>query len=312
MDNPKKHISWLEFSLLVDPDQEEEIREILSSILPAGLVSERIYSGVFPDELNNVKVPVRLFGYLPDDDNLNKIKEDINRVLGRLPGGTSIPEPEYRPVENLNWATAWQEHYHPICLGKNLLILPSWLKNPHPDRIVLTIDPGMAFGSGTHPTTQLCLELLEEYQETASLDTVIDIGCGSGILSIAAVKFGANFVLGLDLDQDAINASRENARRNKVDVQSQFIKGSVETVLQGELKVKQAGLVLVNIILPVLNNLFEVGLADLVESGGSLILSGILEHQLTGIKQQLSERGFLVHKQLQSGDWIALWAKKFP
>ena len=111
--------------------------------------------------------------------------------LGRI---QPIPEPAYRPIQDEDWMSSWKEHYHPIPIGQRLLVLPAWIEQSDPSRIAVKIDPSMAFGTGTHPSTQLCLEMVEKY--TRPGQPVIDVGCGSGILSIAALKLGAASVLG--------------------------------------------------------------------------------------------------------------------
>ena len=222
-----------------------------------------------------------------------------------------LPAATFKPIEDQNWMEAWKERYQPIPIGRRLVIVPAWLESPDASRVAIKIDPGMAFGTGTHPTTQLCLEFIEEILGDTVQDgmpmTVIDIGCGSGILSIAALKLGATFALGVDIDEAAIRASRENALTNgiKEDLFDLGI-GSVAEILGGKYKVTQANLVLANILAPVLVRLFETGFAQLMEPGGRIILSGILEEQAESVKQAADRHDLTFAGQKQVGDWVAL------
>ena len=161
---------------------------------------------------------------------------------------------------------------------------------PEPSRIAIKIDPGMAFGTGTHPTTQLCLELMEkaildirelkdENRQSNIEYRVIDVGCGSGILSIAAIKLGATKALGVDIDEESIKNSRENADANGVGDELILGVGSVHEILENKFPFNKAPLVVANILAPIIIRLFDAGLADLIEADGVIVLSGILQEQ---------------------------------
>jgi ribosomal protein L11 methyltransferase len=219
---------------------------------------------------------------------------------------------------------AWKERYKPIPIGKKLIIVPAWLESPDASRISIKIDPGMAFGTGTHPTTQLCLELIEEYFDqlpTADRQspTAIDVGCGSGILSIGALKLGAKFVLGIDIDEASVKASRENADANDIDPERFAIGlGSVTEILEGKFLassrgsrgIRQVPLVLANILAPIIIRLFTIGLADLVAPGGTLILSGILVEQAESVQSAAQMHGLKFVEEHQMGDWVALTCQR--
>jgi ribosomal protein L11 methyltransferase len=172
----------------------------------------------------------------------------------------------------------------------------------------------MAFGTGTHPTTQLCLEIMEDVLdeqkfkaqiEDESPLTMIDVGCGSGILSIAAVKLGVDCVLGVDLDQDAVEVARRNSVVNDVDDRSEFHTGSLSEIQMGDFSFLSAPLVVANILTPIIVRLLESGLSDLVASQGRLILSGILEEQGEEVEAAVQESGMRLSESRQSGDWLA-------
>jgi ribosomal protein L11 methyltransferase len=173
----------------------------------------------------------------------------------------------------------------------------------------------MAFGTGTHPTTQLCLELMElsfEKRSTLNVErsTVIDIGCGSGILSIAALKLGATKVLGVDIDIESVKNSRENADTNGVGEELILGLGSVTEVLSGNFQFKSAPLVVANILAPIIIRLFDAGLADLVEPNGEIILSGILAHQAENVIEAAQAKGLKRSGQRQIADWVAISLKR--
>ncbi len=297
---------WLEFSLILDQDQVGTVSDYLSEIVTSGLVAERIYGGIFPDELDTVIVPVRLYGYIPIDDSIDKTRSAIISTLSELSQDLSLPEPVFTPLKNQNWATAWQVRYEPIPLGERLIIVPSWLENPHPERLQINMDPGMAFGSGTHPTTKLSLIMLEQFLDDFTVPQMIDIGSGSGILSIAGCMLGAERVLGVDNDPEVIRVSSANADRNKVSDKVDFQLGSVAEISSGKFGFKQAPLVVANIITPILTSLFEIGLSGIVSPGGTLLLSGILEEQLPGMVAVINRHQLRVREQRQEGEWIAL------
>jgi ribosomal protein L11 methyltransferase len=185
------------------------------------------------------------------------------------------------------------------------------MDSPDPGRLAIKIDPGMAFGTGTHPTTQLCLELLEKcFDESSSTDgrlfSVIDVGCGSGILSIAAIKLGAHKVLGVDIDAGSVTNSRENADANKVGEELILGVGSVDEIRKGQFPFDRAPLVVANILAPVIVRLFDAGLADLIEGQGSILLSGILEDQADRVINAGQAKGLILKDRRQMGDWVAL------
>ena len=296
--------------MIVEQDQVEKVSCQLTGLLPSGLVTERIYGGVFPHELDLVIVPVRIYGYLPINDQIENLRSSIISALLELSQEISLPDPIFRPLKNRSWATAWQERYVPIPLGTRLIIVPTWLENPQLERLEINMDPGMAFGSGTHPTTQLSLILLESLLAEIQVQKMIDIGSGSGILSIAGCKLGVERVLGVDNDPEAVRVSAANADQNQVTDQVEFQLGSVEEILNGKYGLTQAPLVTVNIIAPVLSGLFDKGLAEIITPGGTLLLSGILKEQLPGMLDLIKNKLLIVREQCQEEDWIALRVEK--
>jgi ribosomal protein L11 methyltransferase len=310
MDKSKDIKQWEEVSLLVNQELAESVAGVLGEIIPRGVIIEQVHKPAFPHELVMELGPVRIYGYLPMDEKLAERRDRIEKALYYLGKISPLPDPTFVTINDENWAVAWQKHYCPIPLGTKLIVVPSWLENPEPDRIPVFMDPGMAFGSGTHPSTQLALFLLESCLSERIPPEMIDIGCGSGILSIAGVKLGISFVLGVDTDSDAVQISKRNAEINQVHDQTAFRKGSATEILNNKFDLSQASIVTVNIIAPVLKRLFDEGLEGIVQPGGNLILSGILDNQLVEMHNLLMNEGFELNEQSKQGEWVALLGTK--
>ena len=308
MTNP----AWVEVSLKVDGEMAEAVAEVLSRFAPNGIVTES--TTIIPDEEGEGRPagPVRVCGYLPADEHLEETRRRLEEALyflGRIRPEEPLPQAEYRPIEETNWMEAWKKNYNPISVGDKLIVVPVWLESPSDQRIPIRIEPGMAFGTGTHPTTQLCLELMEDLVQPGQ--PVIDIGSGSGILSIAALKLGASQALGVDIDPITIDSARQNAANNDISSGLELGVGSVEEILSGAFSIRQAPLVLANILAPVLIRLMEDGLLELLSPGGVLVLSGILEEQWQGREGDPSMQDALRKHDLQvasirrRGEWVA-------
>ena len=299
---------WLEVSMTVDGELAEAVAEVLGRFANNGVVVESgvVYNNAEDEGTPNG--PVRIYGYLVADEKLEETRQQLSEALWYLGRIQPLPEAQFRMIIDEDWMASWKKHYHPIPIGKRLLILPAWIKEDQPGRTAVRIDPSMAFGTGTHPTTQLCLEVVEQYVRPG--DMVIDVGCGSGILSIAAVKLGASHVLGVDIDRAAIQATRENADANGTVGQIEVGVGSVNEIRSGTFSIRQATLVLANILAPVIIRLFDAGLADLVEHGGLLALSGILADQSPDVEAAAVEHGLTFVECKQSGDWVVVVFRK--
>jgi ribosomal protein L11 methyltransferase len=261
---------------------------------------------------------LRVCGYLRVDENLENVKHNLLEGLWHLGQIRPMPAVTFKPVAEVDWTELWKQHFHPIPVGKRLLIGPSWIDFNSGSRIGVKIDPGMAFGTGTHPTTQLCLEILEDLleEQAKSRDQLsnqlrmIDVGCGSGILGIAAVKLGVSHVLGVDHDPDAVGVARQNSALNQVSENFELSTGSISDIKAGAFSIRNAPLVTVNILAPVILMLLEAGLGDLVEPPGNLVLSGILEEQSEEVEAAVQRSGMRTKESRQMGDWLALLVEK--
>ena len=305
-------MNWLEVALTVNGELAEAVADVLAHFAPNGVTTEQGVKFVDAEDEGTANGPITVRAYLPVDDELDERRHKLEEALYYLGTIQPLPAATFTPIADQNWMEAWKQHYRPIPIGRRLLILPAWLDSPEPQRIAIKIDPGMAFGTGTHPTTQLCLELMEtafESGTSAAADKdlrVIDVGCGSGILSIAALKLGAAKALGVDIDPESITNSRENAATNNIGDKLVLGVGSVREILDGKFPWRNAKLVLANILAPVIIRLFDAGLAELLEPDGTIILSGILQEQAQGVIEAGQVKGLKLHESKQIADWVAL------
>ena len=303
---------WVEVSLIVDGEMAEAVAEVLWRFAPAGVVIEAtaIATENVEDEGHPVG-PLRVCAYIPADDQQQETLERLEESLWYLGRIRPLPEPEYRLVKQADWSESWKQNYIPVAVGERLMIIPAWLESPAPERIAVRIDPGMAFGTGTHPTTRLCLELVESLYSVGGTppEAVIDVGCGSGILAGAALKLGARQALAVDIDPDALHAVRENSALNGVADRLDAGLGSVGEICRGGFAIQRAPLVLANILATVIIKLLDEGLGTLVTPGGSLVLSGILDEQAGEVEHALRSNGLKLLEKRQQEDWVALLAQ---
>jgi ribosomal protein L11 methyltransferase len=298
---------WLEVSLTVDGELAEAVAEVLDRFASGGVVVESNVKYRNVEDEGTPYGPVKVYGFLDVDSSLEEKRHKLEEALWYLNAIRELPQPVYREIADQNWMTAWKEHYRPIEIGKRLLILPAWMEQKDMTRVAVKIDPSMAFGTGTHPSTQLCLGLVEDYVQPGQ--NVIDIGCGSGILSIAALKLGASHALVVDIDAESVKATLEACGYNQV-IDVEAGQGSVGEILNGEFSLKKAPLVLANILAPVLIRLFDDGMADTITPGGVIILAGILAEQGQGVRESAESKGLKFVEERRSGDWVALVMKK--
>jgi len=304
-------MNWLEVSLTVNGELAEAVADVLARFAYSGVMMEQGVKYTDDEDTGTPTGPITVRAYLEVDDQLEETRQKLEESLYYLGMIQPLPAASYKEIADQNWMEAWKQHYNPILIGKSLVIVPAWMESPEPDRIAIKIDPGMAFGTGTHPTTQLCLELMEEYFEKSlvvnrQLSIVIDVGCGSGILSIAAIKLGAARALGVDIDPGSIVNARENAATNQVGDELILDVGSLQEILDGKFAFSKAPLVVANILAPVIIRLFDAGLVDLIENDGAVVLSGILQEQAQSVIEAGQAKGLKMIDRRQMGDWVAL------
>ncbi len=304
-------MDWLEVSITVTAEAEEAVADLLTQFAPEGVSSEPSDVEIVSEALGVARPvgPVALRIYLPDDETLAARRAEVEEVLSQLAPEMVVAAPRFTLVSSTYWAESWKVHYQPVRVGRRLVVVPAWLNPPlAPEDVRLTLDPGMAFGTGTHPTTQLSLAAVEAYLQPGQ--AVLDLGTGSGILSIAAAKLSAGPILALDIDAEAVRVARENAAANGVAGQIRVEAGSVAEVLAGQYGQVEFPVVVANILPSVLVSLFEQGLARCVAPGGCLILSGILDSQIADVQAAGERQGMQFVAQEQRETWVALVARR--
>jgi ribosomal protein L11 methyltransferase len=294
---------WLELTVEVDSEAVEAVSEILgrlgrgAAVRPTRLLRDRA------DELavrEDPTAPYELTAHLPDDAAASAAIEQTERALWHLQafGLRPVGALHVRPVEDRDWTEAWKADYAPQHIGR-LVIVPSWLEPPDGiDATVLRLDPGMAFGTGLHPTTQACLSLMQEVQPMP--ERVLDVGSGSGILGIAALALGAGTVDALDTDPEAVAATATNAAANDFAERLSVRHGTL-----GEATPEPYPLVLANLVAAVLIELAP-RLASNLMPGGTLLASGIIAERSPEVEAALVAAGLACAERRIDGEWVSL------
>jgi ribosomal protein L11 methyltransferase len=292
-------VAWLRIALETSGELAEAVADVLARHVPGGVAVEAPHPDLPP---TTDPAEIRITAYLPVDEHTADRRRAIEEGIWHLAQIAPLPALQFTPVEAQDWAETWKQHYQPIPIGERLVIVPSWIDLPPSSRLPLVLDPGMAFGTGTHPSTQQCLLALERHLRPAA--RVIDLGCGSGILAIAAARLGAARVLALDIDPLAVEATHENCRRNSVTERVETQLGSLDDLDAPRLAAyRPADLLLANILAPVLIDMLSSGLERHVAPGGLAVLSGILADQLPGVLRQAEAVGLQPLQVLEAEDW---------
>lgn len=302
--------AWLELAVEADIEAVEAVSEILGRVSTGGTTVEPAFDLV--DEGLGARIdparPATVRGYVParDASVAEAAAASTAEALGHLQafGLRTIGELRTRLVHEEDWAEAWKAYFPVLRVGRRLVIRPTWRRHRRaPDDVVLALDPGMAFGTGLHPTTRLCLAALESIADDGRIDgaRVLDVGCGSGILAIAAVKFGAIDALGVDTDPIAIESTLANAGRNRL---VRRISARIGSLPSGE---PPFDVVLANLIAGVLVPLAGA-LRDELRPGGALLASGIFIDREGEVRSAFEAAGLAITDRSDEGDWVALTA----
>lgn len=301
---------WIEVALEAGGEAAEAIADLLHQYGYQGVVLEQlgIEGEAWIEDL--VKLPDRVMvrAYIPEDSAAEELKArllDGLRYLHQI--SPAVPtNPGYSIVREEDWAEAWKVHYKPLRVGENFFIRPEWTDVlPGPEDIEIVLDPGMAFGTGTHPSTQLCLIGLESQAVPGA--AVLDLGCGSGILGIAAARLGAASIRAVDTDPLAVKSTAENAALNGLLERFTIAQGSLEELLH---EGAQFDLILVNILAKVIIPMCDSGLGQVVKPGGVAIFSGIIEEQADDVEAALRRTGLTPYRRHQMTDWVGIEARR--
>lgn len=297
---------WLEISVTTDGEAAEALSEVLRPYAyDQGVVIEQLGNAhsLDPSALEP-EVTVKIF--VPEDEDSPDLRRKLMEALYHMNRLYPVGEPRFRELQEEDWANAWRENYHPFRVGRRLWIQPSWeeIDDLTTEDVVITLDPGMAFGTGLHPSTQMCLKALEDYIQPGY--DVLDVGTGSGILSIAAAKLGAAKIVAFDNDCQAVRSARMNAIQNAVDRKMFLYQGEITA-----LGSSSWNLVMVNILAPVIISLLnEIDILHHLKRGGQAILSGIIEEQVGDVRRAVKDAGGSVINDLKVRDWVCLVVEK--
>ena len=302
-------MDWLEITVDCDPENAEAVADVLARYAPGGVAIQQNALDLAGEEWQPdgpLEPVVSVRAYLAFEPGLDEKRRQVEEALWHLRQIASIPEPQFRTVVEEEWANAWKEHFHVTRIGQRLVVKPSWREAPQlqADDIVLELDPGMAFGTGLHPTTQMCLLALEKYVWGG--ERVLDLGTGSGILAIAAVKLGAAACLATDIDPVAVEAARANVAANGVQDMVQVEQGSLAqlSTLHSPLSTAKFDLALVNILASIIVELCGQGLGEVIKPGGLAVFAGLIDIQEAEVCEALKRVGLVVIERTQEKDWV--------
>ncbi|WP_129596755.1 50S ribosomal protein L11 methyltransferase [Anaerophilus nitritogenes] len=310
-------MKWIEVKIKTTTEAVEAVANILYDAGVGGVViedpSDPIYhqkesedwdyvdESILPTDYEGAIVK----GYLSESEDLLDKIEMIKQNVEKIPQynlDKGLGEVTTAEVYEEDWANAWKKYYKPKKIGKNIVIKPSWEDyDKNPGELIIELDPGMAFGTGTHETTMMCIENIEKYVKDTY--TVFDIGCGSGILSIAAAKLGAKKVIGVDLDQVAVDASKRNVLDNKVENIVEIRHGNLTDVID-----EKADIVVANIIADVIIHLSSF-IKKFMKEDGIFISSGIILDKVDEVVEALKKNEFEIQEVRKMGEWAVIMSK---
>lgn len=287
---------WLQLKIETNKDHAPVFEEILETVGAAAVLMEDSADQPLlepPPGATPLWDATTVVGIFTVDSEVDAIVEYLEGQVGPFKHRIEV-------LEDKDWERAWMDNYHPMCFGDRLWVVPSWTPPPEPNAINLLLDPGLAFGTGTHPTTALCMEWLDGLDLQGK--TVIDYGCGSGILAVAALLLGAKEAYGIDLDPQALIATKENAKRNGVSER-------LHVFAPEDMPAVVADVIVANILAGPLAMLAPT-LADHVKSGGDIALSGIIQPQVEELKEVYGQWFDMNGLAIKEEDWCRLSGRK--
>ena len=300
-------MNWLEISVQVD---DEETAEAICSLFDDYGEGCAVQEQTFPDK-DEAHIPtphlITIKTYLPLNGTDDERRHTLEESLSRLTKLYTLPTPQFKELKDEDWATAWKAYFRPQRIGQRLVFkLAEQDFSPSEDDIVIDLEPGMAFGTGLHPTTRMCLTCLEKYLRRGHRG--LDMGTGSGILAIAAARLGAGGVLALDNDPVAVEVARRNISLNGVADVMEVREGSLAYVTKNSSPLADG--ITINILAEVVIKMMEKGLISHLKPGGWLIAGGIVEAAETTLKDMFNKCGMQITARHEEKDWITLCGVK--
>ena len=304
---------WKEFSVVTEETCVEAIAAIFHKMGSGGVIIEEPRMDILPmnpencaddclapDFIKHESVVVK--AYFPED---REILEELEQSLRAVQSTFNAPcKVLINEVCDEDWEESWKKYYHTFKIGQRLVIKPSWEEyQAQAGDVLIDIDPGMAFGTGSHASTRFCLNFIDQYAKGG--ESIIDAGCGSGILSIAAAKLGAKQIFAMDFDDVAVRIARDNVKLNGLDDIIRVEVGDIVKDLPGQ----KVDYILANITAEVVNILIPEAVKRLVP-GGYMFCSGIIESRWPGVQQQLEAHGMVAEKLIQESEWVGVAARK--
>ncbi|MBF0259773.1 MAG: 50S ribosomal protein L11 methyltransferase [Desulfamplus sp.] len=307
-------MKWIHVKALFDSEDislaEELVSDIFFSMGLKGVVCQ-VPLEAPPEGFGSDALPIPdktwVSGYIPDIDSSLEVLDDIKKKAGELASLDIKVSIETHIVDQEDWAESWKQFFHVSRITERMVIKPAWKEFvPNPDDVVIEIDPGMAFGTGTHPTTSMCIALIEKYLEAGN--NFLDVGTGSGILMIAASKLGASRIVGLDTDEVAVQVAKDNLIKNNIPVDLFYVEtGTLDQyIARNDV---QFDLLAANIIAEVLISIMP-DIKKIVKTEGTIILSGIIKEREAVMIQSLISGGFSISEVRTDGEWLAITAQK--
>ena len=305
-------MDWTEIVVTVDVKQLDTAADIAQMAVPYGFYMED-YSTMEQEVLDIAHIDLIDEELLQKDRSVGRIHiyispeenpmEAVAFLQERLSAAGVPSRLDTNQVREDDWANNWKKFFKPVEIGKRLAVCPQWETYQNPEnRAVLTIDPGMAFGTGTHETTRLCLEVMQDYVRQGQ--SVLDVGCGSGILAIGALLLGARDAVGVDIDEMAVKTAKENARINGVEQRFSAFQGNLTQKVEGSFD-----LIFANIVADVVILLLR-DIPAFLKPSGRLVLSGIIDQREADVKQAVKEQGLTVVETRYERGWVAMVVKK--
>lgn len=306
-------MKWLEIKITTTEEASDAVTDMLTTIGAGGVAIED------PNDIRREIEKPNTLDYA-DDEFINSLGEDVT-IKAYFPGEMNITELSglikekiafiseflnvgegytgYSEVDDEDWATSWKKYYKPLQLSNKLIVKPTWEEyKKKSDEIIIEMDPGMAFGTGTHETTRMCAQLLEQYIKKE--DSVLDAGCGTGILAIIAVKLGAKNVDAFDIDEVAVKVTKENCRINNVADSVNAYRAELKDV-----EVKKYDVVVANIIANVIIDIAGI-VPDYLKKDGYFLTSGIIKERKDEVIERCTGLGFVCEKIIELGEWVAI------